>query len=81
MHRQRCKDTLKHTYFDFGSSSKLGQAGPWRENEAGQKVQQPNGEVEEPEGWCDGEKRRNTQRGRVMGKRDVRGERKRRKFM
>ena len=33
--------------------TKLGQAEPWRENQAGQKVKQPNGEVKGPEGWCE----------------------------
>lgn len=47
------KGTPKLTQTHFGSWSKLGQAGPWRESEAGQKVQQPNGEVEGPEGWWD----------------------------
>lgn len=35
----------------------MGQTGPGRDNEGGQKVQQPNGEVEGPEGWCDWGKR------------------------
>lgn len=58
------------TYFRFGSWSKVGQAGPWRENEAGQKVQQPNGDVM----CCEWGKARNRQKSEERGKKE-RGQR------
>lgn len=63
---QGCKGKLKR----FGSWSKVGQAGPWRENEAGQKVQQPNGDVM----CCEWGKARNRQKSEERGKKE-RGQR------
>lgn len=56
----------------------MGQTGPGRDNEGGQKVQQPNGEVEGPEGWCDLGKE--IIMGRVIGRRALRRERQRTMF-
>lgn len=56
VYRQRCivqKNTLS-----LWQLIKTGPDGPGRERKAGQKVQQPNGAVEGPEGWCDEGKRK-----------------------
>lgn len=57
VYRQRCKDSVKNT-LSLWQLIKTGPDRPGRERKAGQKVQQPNGEVEGPEGWCDEGKRK-----------------------